>query len=465
MTGNTATPLPYGQSSDSYIKQLFKGDIPLVITYWVYGVLVGNVGFRILAVLIEDNYASLAMNVTGNWLIVGTFWLGIAYSLFILVAIWRSAGKYQGSATWSSLARVFVVLGTLATISQLLISLQVTQDSDSRLIEEMKLMNNSLPKQIDSETRLDTVLVKDGNIYYNYTLVNYMVEDIDLEVLKARMSPKLIDSSCTTEETRKLLNEGRTVAYVYRDQESKPVHEFKIAQGSCFSDQTQSTLTEASPGSQSSTSQSIVSPEELFDRYSEAVVLIRTYSADGSLVGFGSGFNVGAEGLIVTNLHVILSGGEYIDVKFPKHGVYEEVFIEGFSNADIDLALLRVDGKELPIVEYEDPVSVKVGERIYTITNPEGMVNTLSEGLISANRSFDGVELYQITAPISQGSSGGPVFDEHGKVIGVATKILTEGQNLNFATSFNEIANIEIFEEYFTLKQLLDTLAEDDELQ
>ena len=197
-------------------------------------------------------------------------------------------------------------------------------------------------------------------------------------------------------------------------------------------------------------------PSEIFSQNNEAVVLVRSYDGSGNLIGFGSGFNVHENGVIVTNLHVVLSGGSYLDIKFPKHGTYEDVYIAGFSDFSTDLAVLRIDGKELPKVNISPSVPVNVGDRIYTISNPEGLLNTLSEGLVSAERVVDNTTFYQITAPISEGSSGGAVFNEFGEVIGVASMIMKKGQNLNFAISIDEFSRIEKFEEYFTLKDLMD---------
>jgi len=204
-------------------------------------------------------------------------------------------------------------------------------------------------------------------------------------------------------------------------------------------------------------------PSEIFEKNNEAGVLVRSYDDSGNLIGFGSGFNVHENGVIVTNLHVVLSGGNYLDVKFPKHGTYEKVYIAGFSDFDTDLAVLRIDGKDLPKVNITPSEPVKVGDRIYTIGNPEGLLNTLSEGLVSAERIVDNTTFYQVTAPISEGSSGCAVFNEFGEVIGVASMVMKEGQNLNFAISISEFEKIEKFEEYFTLKDLMDYLRQEKE--
>ena len=155
-------------------------------------------------------------------------------------------------------------------------------------------------------------------------------------------------------------------------------------------------------------------------------------------------------------MHVILSGGSYLDVKFPKHGIYKKVYIAGFSNFTSDVAILRIDGKNLPVTNITPSVPVEVGDKIYTIGNTEGFINTLSEGLVSGVRKTDDKTYYQITAPISEGSSGGPVFNEFGEVIGIATMKLKEGQNLNFAISIDKVSKIEPFKKYITLKDLMD---------
>jgi len=134
------------------------------------------------------------------------------------------------------------------------------------------------------------------------------------------------------------------------------------------------------------------------------------------------------------------------------------IYIVGLSNVSTDLAVLRIDSKDLPFVNIYPSVPVEVGDRIYTISNPEGFVNSLSEGLVSSIREIDNTLFYQITAPISEGSSGGAVFNEFGEVIGVATMVMKEGQNLNFAVAIDEFSKVEEFEEYLTLKEFVDYL-------
>jgi hypothetical protein len=103
-----------------------------------------------------------------------------------------------------------------------------------------------------------------------------------------------------------------------------------------------------------------------------------------------------------------------------------------------DLAILKIKGFNLPVVELGNSDEVAQGARVVVIGNPMGLENSVSDGLWSGARDTGaGYKLQQMTAPISPGSSGGPVFDIRGRVIGVATLSLVEGQNLNFFVPIN----------------------------
>lgn len=83
---------------------------------------------------------------------------------------------------------------------------------------------------------------------------------------------------------------------------------------------------------------------------------------------------------------------------------------------------------------------MSVGEKVYVISSPKGLENTISEGILSGIREIDPKrKIIQITAPVSEGSSGGPVFNKNGEVIGIATFLLKEAQNINFAMPANLI--------------------------
>jgi tetratricopeptide (TPR) repeat protein len=107
---------------------------------------------------------------------------------------------------------------------------------------------------------------------------------------------------------------------------------------------------------------------------------------------------------------------------------------------DNDIAIFKVDGKGLPTVKIAIGYKPKQGEGIFVIGNPLGLETTVSDGIISSLRGKG--KLIQITAPVSEGSSGSPVFNSKGKVIGAATFYIKGGQNLNFAIPVKYVVNL-----------------------
>ena len=103
-----------------------------------------------------------------------------------------------------------------------------------------------------------------------------------------------------------------------------------------------------------------------------------------------------------------------------------------------DICLLRADHALSAITETRGYGDLKIGERVYAIGSPRGLENTLSEGLVAGLRELNGTRYIQTTAPITHGSSGGGLFDERGRLIGITTLGATTG-NLNFAVTIDEV--------------------------
>lgn len=182
-----------------------------------------------------------------------------------------------------------------------------------------------------------------------------------------------------------------------------------------------------------------LSVADIVARSSAAVVTIKTFDQAGYEIGLGSGFRVEA-GRLVTNAHVVAGASRVEVFDNAEQLLGTSSFAEAVSST-VDLAVLPRLGSrpaQLPIAASLP----KVGERIVVIGAPEGLTNTVSDGIVSAIRTSDGRTLLQISAPISPGSSGGPVLNMKGEVVGVSVSILREGQNLNFAVPLTDVVAV-----------------------
>jgi S1-C subfamily serine protease len=171
-----------------------------------------------------------------------------------------------------------------------------------------------------------------------------------------------------------------------------------------------------------------------------SVVLLAMEDSHGQPVSLGSGFIVHGD-LIATNLHVIKGAATGIVKIIGKPGKYP---IEGVLAVDYgrDLTVLRARGLSGPPLHLGDSTKVSIGEEVFVIGNPQGLEGTISQGIVSGIRQAAEVTILQITAPISPGSSGGPVLDRAGKVIGIAVATFRGGQNLNFAIPSTYLTNL-----------------------
>ena len=162
-----------------------------------------------------------------------------------------------------------------------------------------------------------------------------------------------------------------------------------------------------------------------------ATVYLEMQDSKGLLLGFGSGFFV-RDNLIATNYHVIEGAARGTAKLVGKFTTYT---IEGVTATDKtnDLALLKVTAPGIKPLPLGNSTDVKIGETVYVAGNPKGLEGTFSNGIISSLRDKNTKERLQMTAPISPGSSGGPVLNSKGEVIGVSFMTLVGGQNLNFA--------------------------------
>ncbi len=181
-------------------------------------------------------------------------------------------------------------------------------------------------------------------------------------------------------------------------------------------------------------------PSDVATRAMPSVALVMMHDGKGQPLALGSAFVV-EKGVLVSNLHVVKGsvGGYAKSV-----GAKDKYQISGILASDPthDLVLLSVPGLEGPPLSIDDATELRIGDKVYALGNPFGLEGTLSEGIVSGIRKIEDDTLLQITAPISSGSSGGPVLSADARVIGVAVATFRVGQNLNFAIPATYVARL-----------------------
>ena len=165
-------------------------------------------------------------------------------------------------------------------------------------------------------------------------------------------------------------------------------------------------------------------PATLYQRSSPAVVSIS--APNGKVFKYGSGFITDSKGFILTNQHVV-GNNQQVAVKLADGSIYAGTVVS--RSADVDLALIQIRPKKpLPSLRMQT-VPPQIGQKVYAIGDPKGLERSLSDGIVSR---IDLSGLIQFTATASFGSSGGPLLNEDGQVIGIVQGI-NPGTNLNFA--------------------------------
>ncbi len=242
--------------------------------------------------------------------------------------------------------------------------------------------------------------------------------------------------------------------------------------------------------------------KEIVNQSSPAIVFIDV--GDGDQRQSGTGFILDKTGLIATNFHVV-RGNKQIKVKTFGGDVYTVINVVGIDPGR-DLAVLQIQpAKALPTVRLGDSDQMSAGDQVITIGNPLGVFDySVSSGLVSqvrpvctndmveyalknrprleelAKKAQSGrlsepereevakllctqeLKYFQISAPISQGSSGGPLFNQSGEVVGVTTAIITAGQNINLAIPTNYLKSIVARPERMTMDEFAQKTKEDD---
>ena len=186
-----------------------------------------------------------------------------------------------------------------------------------------------------------------------------------------------------------------------------------------------------------------LSLEKISQLNQNTVVTVNVLREDGKTAS-ATGFVISPQGYIATAAHV-LDKAKLVNLTFSNGAISEEARVVAVSKKPrIDLAILQVSVNYMPSVTFKNSNTVQAGQQIAVIGSPKRLQNSITNGLVSQLRNVEEVPFFQISAPISPSSSGSPVFNEDGQVVGIAISSLEEQnvQNINFALPSNYLLQI-----------------------
>lgn len=177
----------------------------------------------------------------------------------------------------------------------------------------------------------------------------------------------------------------------------------------------------------------------IYERCHSSVVVVVPLDKDNKPLGQGSGFIIGTN-RVVTNHHV-LADATSAAVIFADGGTE---IVEGFSadNPSRDITVVVVKTANRPSLKLGDELSLKQGDDVYAIGAPRGLDLSLTNGIVSGFRNMEDQFLLQTTAPIAPGSSGGPLFNKDGTVVGVTTSFLNDSPGIYFSVGIGDVVRM-----------------------
>ena len=180
---------------------------------------------------------------------------------------------------------------------------------------------------------------------------------------------------------------------------------------------------------------------DAIEQAAKSVLMLQVFDSNDKEIGTGSGFVAFNNRTIITNYHVI-DGADWM-IANSDDGYQYMVTKVLIADEEKDIAICGfMSPTDLQPLEFNTEGELKRAESIVAIGSPIGITNTVSLGNISALYKDDGVSWIQFTAPISHGSSGGALFDNEGKIIGVTSASYIDTQNLNLAVHISEVESL-----------------------
>lgn len=215
---------------ESYFRKLIKGQINLVITFWIWFVFISLA----INIFIDNSFSQIDYHRTTNeqTFSIVIYLLTFIYSILIFIAIQRSAEKYVGNKIWPFLSKVIITVNLFFSLFSAYDLLRISIFEDYAIKSEIDSFKDTLPIKVNSFSQLIDIGIEDKKIYYTYKLEKMDKDEDDSYNLK-RFKTQVQDSLCEEENTLKLLKKDYILNYTYIDKNEKNLVEILTDKSSC----------------------------------------------------------------------------------------------------------------------------------------------------------------------------------------------------------------------------------------
>jgi hypothetical protein len=217
------------------ILNFLRGNIRLVITYWIFGVIPAGI-YKLMGILLVSNYLKLALNPYMRW--VGVLYLIVpfVYFPFIYVAIWNSSNNYKKNKLWPILAKMAVIFGTVSLIVfavQIYKQFTHINDLTYKLNQEVSLINKSVPLKINDTIEVEKVSFSNNTLSYEFRILNKNKTDVNSTLFCAQWKKNMIPKICKDGRVNKSLSAGVSLYYHIVDKNRADICGFTIKPSDC----------------------------------------------------------------------------------------------------------------------------------------------------------------------------------------------------------------------------------------
>lgn len=218
--------------SKNLLLRIYNGDISLAITYWILNVFVGGLIINLIVLRHIDKNSETIIKEHGEYALLTSIAIILAYYIFINISIWRSAVKYTGPKLFATLAKLTVILFSISLLIEIFTF--INKDHSEQLSVSINNENKDLPIMLDSDTRLDSIKIDKNLIFFKHTLVNFShLAPAAIADLRDSLEITINEGACIDDSVLEMLRNGYKLIYVYNNKHNGYLMQISLTSSDC----------------------------------------------------------------------------------------------------------------------------------------------------------------------------------------------------------------------------------------